>query len=179
MHSFQLETNGKLRFVFQMKYGKHLVSTSAIYQLNGYFRHFAGHLTYNSNFRGYNRLRKLKTANIYPHVFEAKTRKFGDAKIFHFTVYIILEKTLFSNEIFHLKHFLWGLLNTDKKKLPMSKVCIGPFLSVLAKFLFCTTWAKKISSLCIGQVSFLYWSCSSVLIWPSFFSVMAMFCFLH
>ena len=24
--------------------------------------------------------------NIYPHVFEAKTRKFGDAKIFHFTV---------------------------------------------------------------------------------------------
>ena len=70
-----------------MKYGKHLVSTSAIYQLNGYFRNFPGHLTCNSNFRGYNRPRKLKTANIYPHVFEAKTRKFGDAKIFHFMVY--------------------------------------------------------------------------------------------
>ena len=34
----------------------------------------------------YSRPQKLKTANIYPHVFEGKTRKFGDAKIFHFTV---------------------------------------------------------------------------------------------
>ena len=66
-----------------MKYRKHLVSTIAIYQLNGYFRRFAGRLTCNSNFHGYNRPRKLKTANIYPHDFEAKTRKFGAAKIFH------------------------------------------------------------------------------------------------
>ena len=29
---------------------------------------------------------RLKTANIYPHVFETKTRKFGTAKIFRFTV---------------------------------------------------------------------------------------------
>ena len=40
----------------------------------------------NYNFRCYKRPRKLKTANICPHVFEAKSRKFGDAKIFHFTV---------------------------------------------------------------------------------------------
>ena len=39
------------------------------------------------NFRGYKGPRKLKTANIYPHVFEANPRKFGDAKIYHFTVY--------------------------------------------------------------------------------------------
>ena len=88
MHYFQLETNEKQRFVFQMKYGKHPVSTSVIFQLYGYFRHFAEHLTCNSYFHGCNRPRKLKTANIYPHIFEAKTRKFGDAKIFHFTVYI-------------------------------------------------------------------------------------------
>ena len=78
----------RLRFVFLMKYGKHLVSTIAIDQLNTYFRNFAGYLTCNYNFRGYKRPRKLKTANIYPHVFEVKTRKFGDAKIFHFTVFI-------------------------------------------------------------------------------------------
>ena len=35
------------------------------------------------------RPRKLKTANINPRVFEAKSRNFGDAKIFHFTVYEI------------------------------------------------------------------------------------------
>ena len=63
-----------------MKYGKHLVSTIGNDQLNAYFRHFAGYLTCSSNFRGYKRPRKLKTANIYPHVLEAKTRKFGDAK---------------------------------------------------------------------------------------------------
>ena len=44
------------------------------------------HLTCSYNFHGYKRPRKLKTANISPRVFEAKTRKFGDAKIFHFTV---------------------------------------------------------------------------------------------
>ena len=69
-----------------MKYRKHLVSTIENEHLNAYFRHFAEHLVCSFNFRGYKRPRKLKTANIYPHVFEAITRKFGDAKIFHFTV---------------------------------------------------------------------------------------------
>ena len=63
------------------------VSTIEIDQLNTYFRHFAGYLTCNNSFCGYKRPRKFKTANIYPHIFEAKTRKFGDAKIFHFRVY--------------------------------------------------------------------------------------------
>ena len=63
-----------------------MVSTTGNGQLNAYFRDFAGHLTCSYNFRGYKRPRKLKTANIYTHVFEAKTQKFGDAKIFHFTV---------------------------------------------------------------------------------------------
>ena len=44
------------------------------------------------NFRGYKGPRKLKTANIYPHVFEANPRKFGDAKIYHFTVSICLNE---------------------------------------------------------------------------------------
>ena len=88
--TFNLRPTRNERFVFQMKYGKHPVSTSVIYQLYRYFRHFAEHLTCNSNFRGCNRPRKLKTVNIYPHIFEAKTRKFGDAKIFHFTVSIYL-----------------------------------------------------------------------------------------
>ena len=38
------------------------------------------------NFRGYKELRKSKTANIHPHVFGENPRKFGDAKIYHFTV---------------------------------------------------------------------------------------------
>ena len=40
------------------------------------------------NFRGYKGERKLKTANINTYVFGANPRKFGDAKIFHFTVYL-------------------------------------------------------------------------------------------
>ena len=79
-----------------MQYGKHLVSTNGNGQLNAYFRHFAGYLTCSYNFCGYKRPRKLKTANIYPHVLEAKTRKFGDAKLFHFTV---LRKMIFSLSI--------------------------------------------------------------------------------
>ena len=46
----------------------------------------------NCNFRGYKGPRKLKT-NINPHVLGGgggDPQKFGDAKIFHFTVYIIL-----------------------------------------------------------------------------------------
>ena len=43
----------------------------------------------NFNFRGYKGQRKLKTANINPYVFGANPRKFGDAKIFHFTVYVV------------------------------------------------------------------------------------------
>ena len=42
------------------------------------------------NFRGYKGRRKLKTANINPHVFGANPRKFGDAKIYHFTVCSLL-----------------------------------------------------------------------------------------
>ena len=42
---------------------------------------------HNFNFRGYKGQRKLKTANINPHVLGAESRKFGNAKIFHFTVY--------------------------------------------------------------------------------------------
>ena len=38
------------------------------------------------NFGWYKNPRKLKSANIYPYVFEEKSRKFGDAKIFHFAV---------------------------------------------------------------------------------------------
>ena len=55
-----------------MKYRKHLVSAIGNDQLNAYSRYFAGHLTCSYNFRGYKRPRKLKTANFYPHVFEAK-----------------------------------------------------------------------------------------------------------
>ena len=40
----------------------------------------------NFNFRGYKGPRKLKTVNINPYVFGANPRKFGDAKISHFTV---------------------------------------------------------------------------------------------
>ena len=40
----------------------------------------------NYDFCCYKRPRKLKTTNIYLHVFEVKSR-IGDAKIFHFTVY--------------------------------------------------------------------------------------------
>ena len=88
MHYFQLETNEKQRFVFQMKYGKHPVSTSVIYQLYGYFRHFAEHFTCNSNFRGCNRPRKLKTANIYPHILRQKhenlaTRKYSILRYYY------------------------------------------------------------------------------------------------
>ena len=81
-------TNKKLRFIFQMKYGKHLVSTVGNDKLNANFRHLAGYLTCSDNFRGYKKSAKIKNAIIYPHVFEAKTRKFGDAKIFHFTVFL-------------------------------------------------------------------------------------------
>ena len=37
-------------------------------------------------FRGHCRLRKLKSVKINPYVFETKLRKFGDAKISHYTV---------------------------------------------------------------------------------------------
>ena len=40
----------------------------------------------NFNFCGYKGWRKLKTANINPHVFEANSQNFDDAKIFHLTV---------------------------------------------------------------------------------------------
>ena len=43
-------------------------------------------INHNFNFRGYKGPRKLKTANIGPHVLGPYSRKFGDAKIFHFTV---------------------------------------------------------------------------------------------
>ena len=100
MHYFQLETNEKQRFVFQMKYGKHPVSTSVIYQLYGYFRHFAEHLTCNSNFRGCNRPRKLKTANIYPHILRQKRENLATRK------YSILRYILFNNIYFRLNtHF--------------------------------------------------------------------------
>ena len=46
------------------------------------------------NFRGYKGPRKLKTANINPYVFGANPRKFGDAKIFHFTVVDVFERWL-------------------------------------------------------------------------------------
>ena len=85
-----------------MKYGKHLVSTIGNDLLNAYFRHFAGHLTCNYNFHVYKkRPRKLKSTNIYPHVFETKTQKFGDVKIFYFTVYIFLALKL-SDVVFML-----------------------------------------------------------------------------
>ena len=100
MHQLQLNTNEKLRFIFQMKYGKHLISTVGNDQINTYFIHFAGHLTCSDNFRGYKRPRKLKTANIYPHVLEKKTQKFGDAKIFHFTV--ILSKKWITKALIRL-----------------------------------------------------------------------------
>ena len=45
----------------------------------------------NFNFRGYKGPRKLKTANINPYVFGANPRKFGDEKIFHFTVNRLLK----------------------------------------------------------------------------------------
>ena len=51
------------------------------------------------NIRGYKGPRKLKTANINPHVFGANPRKFGDTKIYHFTVLL-------------LKWLLYGLLKT-------------------------------------------------------------------
>ena len=82
-------------------------------QLTADFRHFAGHLTCSNTFRGYKRPRKLKTANIKPYVFMAKTRKFGDAKIFHFTVvyvcpFIVIELDhshslyIFSNDTYQV-----------------------------------------------------------------------------
>ena len=40
----------------------------------------------NFNFCVYKGPQKLKTANINPYVFGANPLKFGDAKIFHFTV---------------------------------------------------------------------------------------------
>ena len=86
MYLVQLNINEKLRFIFEMKYGKHPASTTGNDQLSAYFRHFAGHLTCSYNFRRYKRPWKLKIADIYPCVFETKTRKFGNAKIFHFTV---------------------------------------------------------------------------------------------
>ena len=52
-----------------MKYGNQLVGN---HQLNAYFSHFVGHLTCSHKFGRYKIPRKLKTVNIYPHVFEAK-----------------------------------------------------------------------------------------------------------
>ena len=42
----------------------------------------------NFNFCGYKGPLKLKTANINPYVFGANPRKFGDAKISHYTVFV-------------------------------------------------------------------------------------------
>ena len=121
-----------------MKYGKHLISTIGIEQPNTYFRHFAGHLACSYNFRGYNRPRKLKTANIYPHVFEAKTRKFGDAKIFHFTVFL---RTLFI--LCHI--FLFGCWMFSK---PGSKL----FAKVISR-------QKKSSLACKNNLLILLFGC--------------------
>ena len=55
MHTVQLETNNKLRFVLHMEYGKHLFSTIGNDQLIAYLEQFARYLTCNYYFRGYER----------------------------------------------------------------------------------------------------------------------------
>ena len=72
-------------------------------KINAHFKHFAGHLTSSYNFRRHKKPGKLKTANINPHVFEAKNAKIWRrenipfyAIIDHFIliVFICMEKSI-------------------------------------------------------------------------------------
>ena len=71
---------------FQMKYGKHLISTHGNDQLHKYLLDTLCGTVAIIRLVGMIDRENLKTANIYPHVFEAKSRKFDSAKIFCFTV---------------------------------------------------------------------------------------------